>query len=88
MYLDAKPIIRYPIAATLLVLGAVALHYIPAMQPIIILLYALLVGIYARELALGIIWMIVITVAFKFLAKLPLFVLIFGGVIVLLFVGF
>lgn len=89
MYLDAKPQIRYPIAAVLAALGFYLLKLTPTPEPFFVVMYILIVGIYAKELSYGILCAVAIYAAFKFLVKLPLpaalalivLAILFGGVI-------
>lgn len=87
MHFDAKPQIRYPIALVLLALGAGLLQAFPQVEPFFIVLWLLVVGIYAKEVAAGLAFALLFLILFKFFAKLPLGVTIFIVVLVLLFSG-
>lgn len=87
MYFHAPPQVRYPIALALLALGAGLLQAFPQVDPFLIVLYLMVVGIYAKEVAAGLVFAVLFLIAFKFFAKLPIGVTLFIVVLVLLFSG-
>jgi len=76
---DSSPLVRYPVAIAILAGGLYIERIVPGLQPFYKILYLLLAGVFAWEVALGIGMMIAILLAFKLLGQLPI------GVTIILF---
>jgi len=77
---QSSPLVRYPVAIVILAAGLYLERVFPGMQPFYKMLYLAVAGVFAWELALGIMMMIAILLVFKLLGQLPI-----GVTIVLVF---
>lgn len=87
MFTTARPQLRYPIAIALLALGTYAQHTLLHLKSIYVVLYLLMVGMFAWEVLLGFMVMVAIFVVFKIVFMLPLGVAIALIVLAILFGG-
>lgn len=79
---QSSPLVRYPVAIAILAGGVYLERLIPGIQPFYKIVYLALAGIFAWELALGVMVAIGILLVFKLLGQLPI-----GVTIVILFLA-
>lgn len=82
MFINSSPLVRYPIAILILAGGLYLQRLIPNLESFYTVLYVLLAGVFAWEVALGFLMFICIMLAFKLVGQLPI-----GVTLVLLFLA-